>query len=61
MLVAGSMVLPGGAMPSASAAIAIVLAVNWPAQAPIEGSAQRSMTASSAFSTVPASTPPTAS
>jgi hypothetical protein len=52
---------PGSDIPSASAADAIVLAVNIPAQEPSVGHALRSMAASPASSSVSAACAPTAS
>ena len=55
------MLKPAGEMPSTSNAIAIVLAVNWPPQAPAPGDATSSMAVSSASVIVPAAWAPTAS
>ena len=48
-------------MPSASEMLAMVLAVNMPAQAPSVGQALRSMASSVSWSMVPAARAPTAS
>jgi hypothetical protein len=48
-------------MPSTSNAIAIVLAVNWPPQAPTPGLAASSISISSASVILPAACAPTAS
>ena len=58
---AGGAELPGSDMPSASAADAIVLAVNIPAQEPSVGHARFSISPSSFSLSVPAAHAPTAS
>ena len=58
---AGTRLGPIGLMPIISNAIAIVLAVNWPPQAPAPGLAAASMSASSWSVILPAAFAPTAS
>ena len=58
---AGTLALPNGEMPSTSQTVAMVLAVNWPPQAPAPGQAWRSSASSSAVGMVPAACAPTAS
>ena len=58
---AGTIAVPAGEIPSASNAIAIVLAVNWPPQAPAPGEAASSSSCSSASVILPAAHSPTAS
>ncbi len=52
---AGTIENPAGEIPSTSNAIAIVLAVNWPPQAPAPGDAASSSSCSSSSVIVPAS------
>ena len=58
---AGTIEKPTGEMPSTSNAIAIVLAVNWPPQAPAPGEATSSSSASSSSVIRPAAWAPIAS
>ena len=58
---AGTSLRPIGEMPSISPAIAIVLAVNWPPQAPAPGQATSSSARSSSSVMLPAAQAPTAS
>jgi hypothetical protein len=58
---AGTIAAPIGEMPSTSSAIAIVLAVNWPPQAPDPGEATFSSAISSSSVIRPAACAPTAS
>ena len=58
---AGTLALPNGATPRNSQAIAIVLAVNWPPQAPAPGQAWSSRSRSRASLILPAACAPTAS
>jgi hypothetical protein len=58
---AGTIEDPAGEMPSASKAIAIVLAVNWPPHAPAPGEATSSSACSSSSEIFPAANSPTAS
>ena len=58
---AGTIAEPAGEIPSASKAIAIVLAVNWPPQAPAPGDAASSSACSSCSEILPAANSPTAS
>ena len=58
---AGTIADPIGLMPRNSNAIAIVLAVNWPPQAPAPGLATSSSSARSSSLIVPAACAPTAS
>ena len=53
--------LPNGEMPRHSHTVAIVLAVNWPPQAPAPGQACRSSESRSGVLKVPAAWAPTAS
>ena len=55
---AGTIELPAGEMPSTSKAIAIVLAVNWPPQAPAPGEAWFSRSVSSSSVRSPAACAP---
>ena len=57
----GDHAAPIGVMPSISNAMAIVLAVNWPPQAPAPGLAAISIALSSSSSILPAAWAPTAS
>ena len=59
--VAGTLALPIGEMPRNSQTIAMVLAVNWPPQAPAPGQARSSSSQSSASVILPAACAPTAS
>jgi hypothetical protein len=59
--IAGTLALPNGEMPSISPTIAIVLAVNWPPQAPGPGQAASSTARRPASSSLPAECAPTAS
>ena len=58
---AGTIAEPIGLMPSTSKAIAMVLAVNWPPQAPAPGLATCSSSSSSSSVIVPAACLPMAS
>ena len=58
---AGTIAVVMGEIPSISKAIAIVLAVNWPPQAPAPGEATCSSSSSSSSLRVPAAWAPTAS
>ena len=58
---AGTIAVPGGEMPIASKAIAIVLAVNCPPQAPAPGEAASSSSCSSCSEILPEANWPTAS
>ena len=58
---AGTIEEPAGEIPSTSKAIAIVLAVNWPAHAPAPGEAASSSSCSSCSVMRPAAWAPTAS
>ncbi len=58
---AGTIARPEGEMPSTSKAMAIVLAVNWPPQAPAPGEATSSISVSSSSVMRPAAWAPTAS
>ena len=58
---AGMSFRPSGDRPRKVSTIAIVLAVNWPPQAPAPGQAARSTSARPASSSVPAACEPTAS
>ena len=58
---AGAPAEPGKASPIASLTIAMVLAVNWPPQAPADGQATHSSSCSSSSDIVPAAWRPTAS
>ncbi len=58
---AGGAALPGSDMPSASAALAIVLAVYMPPQAPSPGQMARSIASTSARDISPRAQAPTAS
>ncbi len=58
---AGTIEKPAGEIPSTSNAIAIVLAVNWPPQAPAPGDAASSIAVSSSSVMRPAAWAPTAS
>ena len=60
-LTAGTIEKPAGEIPSTSNAIAIVLAVNWPPQAPAPGEAASSSSVSSCSVIRPAAWAPTAS
>ena len=59
--VAGTLALPMGEIPSISNAMAMVLAVNWPPQAPAPGQAWSSMSFSSRSVILPDAWAPTAS
>lgn len=58
---AGTIAEPAGEIPSTSKAIAIVLAVNWPAQAPAPGEAASSSACNSSSLILPTACAPTAS
>ncbi len=58
---AGTIAEPAGEMPSASNAIAIVFAVNWPPHAPAPGEAASSSSCSSSSVILPDAYSPTAS
>ena len=57
----GTMAVLSGDRPISSITVAIVLAVNWPPQAPAPGEAQSSMCLNSDFEILPAANAPTAS
>ena len=58
---AGTTLAPGGLMPRKSSAVAMVLAVNWPPQAPAPGQAAFSISISSSAVSLPAAWAPTPS